>query len=489
MEKVCFLISPMGEDGSPTRVRADFVLETYVRPACQMTGYRPVRADHGVGQDIVKGVTTALQNAPMAIAYMGATPDCLTDCRGSAYWNANVMIEVGYRLASRLPLIFMCDRDARGAMPDLPLTLKTLNVISLPTPPPNAPPNWSDAKAFAIVQRLVGQIQEAEAEPRFLDSMHGLASIHATNKDTQKPEDLYYSAASEYAVNLFGPTDADTGRPRLVGRSLAEVMSGLKERMHPVQWRKFDYDQKHAVSKLKNRAHDDTAKVSTAAVPIVFVKHDDPDFIDRAYLPIITQDYHSSTNNWYNLRVLYLNVTTVTEKVVENGEEFYVCRLDHTSEKRLEPLKPPVAGIKVFLSYSARNKAAVTRFYDLLGGFTPYVERFIDTEIPPGTDWPKTIAEAVRSSEICFLFLDDDAMGGGQEAELSQLLARTMSTSDQPKCIIVPVLLGKQKQLPSGLVSEWVSYDGLTADALRRIFCTHFRHRCPSDWAQEPVSV
>ncbi len=41
MDKVCFVISPMGDTGSPTRIRADYVLETYIKPACDRLGMRP----------------------------------------------------------------------------------------------------------------------------------------------------------------------------------------------------------------------------------------------------------------------------------------------------------------------------------------------------------------------------------------------------------------------------------------------------------------
>src|SRR4051794_14890023 len=98
----------MGDEDSPTRARADFVLDTYIRPACELADFEAVRADHGIGQNIVQGVTSTLSNAPMAIAYMGAPSNCrVATCSGSSFWNANVMIEVGYRLASRLPLLFI----------------------------------------------------------------------------------------------------------------------------------------------------------------------------------------------------------------------------------------------------------------------------------------------------------------------------------------------------------------------------------------------
>src|SRR5262249_2784266 len=142
MSKVCFVISPMGTEDSPVRARADYVLNTYIRPACEAAEYDALRADRGVGRDIVKGTNTALQNAPMAVAYM-ARPSlepvsALSD--PPSCWNGNVMIEIGYRLASRLPLIFLCDQDA---LPPLPLSLKALDVIGLPRPD-SADSGWVD---------------------------------------------------------------------------------------------------------------------------------------------------------------------------------------------------------------------------------------------------------------------------------------------------------------------------------------------------------
>jgi hypothetical protein len=41
MSKVCFVISPLGPDDSATRKRADYVLETYIAPACERASYDP----------------------------------------------------------------------------------------------------------------------------------------------------------------------------------------------------------------------------------------------------------------------------------------------------------------------------------------------------------------------------------------------------------------------------------------------------------------
>lgn len=45
MKKRCFVISPIGEAGSPTRARSDKVLSQIIRPAVEECGYAVFRAD------------------------------------------------------------------------------------------------------------------------------------------------------------------------------------------------------------------------------------------------------------------------------------------------------------------------------------------------------------------------------------------------------------------------------------------------------------
>ena len=92
----------------------------------------------------------------------------------------------------------------------------------------------------------------------------------------------------------------------------------------------------------------ETAGQSVANVPIVFEHHEKDEYNLQAFLPLVIQDYRpdlEGRNNWYNMRVLYLNVTTVTEKVTdEDGEEHYVCRLDPTSDARLNCIEQSTCG-------------------------------------------------------------------------------------------------------------------------------------------------
>jgi hypothetical protein len=44
-KKTCFVIAPIGEDGSETRKRSDQILDHIIKPAVTECGYTAVRAD------------------------------------------------------------------------------------------------------------------------------------------------------------------------------------------------------------------------------------------------------------------------------------------------------------------------------------------------------------------------------------------------------------------------------------------------------------
>jgi hypothetical protein len=75
----------------------------------------------------------------------------------------------------------------------------------------------------------------------------------------------------------------------------------------------------------------------------VFECHENDDYNQRAFLPVLTEDSYQrdgKTVEEFRLQVIYLNVTTATVKEIgADGEEYYVCRFDPTSNVRLEPRK------------------------------------------------------------------------------------------------------------------------------------------------------
>lgn len=93
MSKKCFLICPIGKDGSDIRKRSDKVMKFLLSPVCSQKGYEVIRADliasaNKISVDIIEH----LENDDLAIAD-------LTDC------NPNVFYEIGYRKAKGMPTI------------------------------------------------------------------------------------------------------------------------------------------------------------------------------------------------------------------------------------------------------------------------------------------------------------------------------------------------------------------------------------------------
>lgn len=92
-EKICFIVTAIGESGTPTRERADNVYRYLVAPVCEELGYRPVRVDHVNAVDNINTtIINYLKTAPMVIADM-------TD------HNPNAFYELGFRQALELPLV------------------------------------------------------------------------------------------------------------------------------------------------------------------------------------------------------------------------------------------------------------------------------------------------------------------------------------------------------------------------------------------------
>ena len=92
-EKICFVISPIGESESETRKRADQVLKHVIRPAVSQCGYKAIRAD-----EIDKpGLITS-----QVIQHVVADPLVIADLTER---NPNVFYELAIRHALRKPLV------------------------------------------------------------------------------------------------------------------------------------------------------------------------------------------------------------------------------------------------------------------------------------------------------------------------------------------------------------------------------------------------
>lgn len=91
--KSCFVVCPIGEDGTPTRKRSDQVFKFIISPACESNGFEPTRSDKSYAVDkIDQTIITHLENAALVIADLSDH-------------NPNAFFELGYRTALKKPLI------------------------------------------------------------------------------------------------------------------------------------------------------------------------------------------------------------------------------------------------------------------------------------------------------------------------------------------------------------------------------------------------
>lgn len=98
-KKVCLVISPCGNPGSPSRTLADDVCKMLILPAMHTLKLNPLRLDQlSPKGDINSNLVALLWSAPLCV--------CVLDLH-----NPNVMIETGIRLAYGKPIVFLKTRN------------------------------------------------------------------------------------------------------------------------------------------------------------------------------------------------------------------------------------------------------------------------------------------------------------------------------------------------------------------------------------------
>lgn len=91
--KKCFIVCPIGNDGSDTRKRSDTLLNYVLKPICTECGFEAVRVDElNTGNSITQNIIELLDCSDLVIVD-------LTEL------NPNVFFELGYRTALRKPTI------------------------------------------------------------------------------------------------------------------------------------------------------------------------------------------------------------------------------------------------------------------------------------------------------------------------------------------------------------------------------------------------
>jgi hypothetical protein len=111
-EKSCFVVSPIGDEGSPVRKRANQVFRHIIAPVVEPRGYKPVRADQITRPGIITSqVLQEVADAELVVA----------DLSGH---NPNVFYELAIRHATQKPLVQLIGSDE-----ELPFDIAAMRTI------------------------------------------------------------------------------------------------------------------------------------------------------------------------------------------------------------------------------------------------------------------------------------------------------------------------------------------------------------------------
>lgn len=100
-KKICFVIAPIGDEGSPLRKRSDNILKHLIEPVVHKAGYDAVRSDNiATPGQITEQVIDLVLNAHLVIA----------DLTGQ---NANVFYELALRHMTGKPFIQLVERGEK----------------------------------------------------------------------------------------------------------------------------------------------------------------------------------------------------------------------------------------------------------------------------------------------------------------------------------------------------------------------------------------
>jgi len=164
INKNCFVIAPIGEEGTEIRKRSDQVLKHVISPVARECGYKPIRADKISEPGII---TTQI------IQHIAEDPMVVADLSGR---NANVFYELALRHALKKPVIQLIGKEER-----IPFDVAATRIITL---------DHTDLDSVEEAKKeMVKQIKAAEA-PNFVpDTPISVAVELQSLLSSEQPED------------------------------------------------------------------------------------------------------------------------------------------------------------------------------------------------------------------------------------------------------------------------------------------------------------
>jgi len=302
----CFVVRPIHE-------RSDYVLDLYVLPACRDDFELIPAGSETITSAITEEVFRHLDDDPLVLAYLGS-PARMEGQGNNWFWNPNVMLEAGYRMGLKKPIVFMREHRRGDDEPLLPFDLADLPIIELPTE--------QDEKVKLHRDRTIEQIKVfAKAQVEKLQMTNTERPVYPWPAITMAfvAGVGEVRSASDDASELCGFAAGQS----LIGMRLRALVDKISSRMMPGQRKAFEEEQAQLIG------HIFTGKRPVATVCLVFAEQNIPPGgkIDAAYLPVVARLFARA--NVTELDVIYLDVTGLA-RVDEDG----VARCTYGAGKR-----------------------------------------------------------------------------------------------------------------------------------------------------------
>jgi hypothetical protein len=411
--KKAFVIQAIGSDGSATRARADRVLDQIIRPACRLDGYEAVRADELMAKTIAEPIISALNTHPLVVADLAAPP-----------WNANVLTEVGFRLATGRPIVFLA--DGNPSVDIIPLHLRNVRIHQID---PSAP-TTEDVDTLAGLIREHGKGEKVNS----WESHYPIIEFSLPLTPTGVGRFIY---ANPQAAGIYGKKSPDD----LIGHPVDEIDRDLHKFIPDFHRQPYDDDQAALVGKLIQRAPGPL----TAKVPLWFTNHTITTLNNKVYWPVLVQHrYASDLDLGIVLRVLFADVTEWARHR-ELGpraaaEALFIPELFRDPD-------PP--RYDAFLSYNSADGEYVAVLHQFLTRFGLSVW-YDEQDIRGDGSLAKELIHHVNQARIFLLVVGPNGLGRWQgEVELASLL-RTLVRGRKPFITLV---------LPDGETGDaWTKY-------------------------------
>lgn len=163
-EKICFVISPIGDADSDTRKRSDQVLKHVIRPAVTSCGYKAVRADEIDKPGLITSqVIQHVVNDPLVIADLTER-------------NPNVFYELAIRHALRKPLVQIIQKGE-----SIPFDVAGTRTIYV---------DHRDLDSVdSAKNEIVKQIKELEKDPSEIETPISVSLDLQLLRQSEKPEE------------------------------------------------------------------------------------------------------------------------------------------------------------------------------------------------------------------------------------------------------------------------------------------------------------